>query len=311
MSAFGKYAEPFNAECRAFGRLREEGYEELALSCYGYVLLDEQHERQLMERFSERRLDFNGNSEHPGFVDVRGHFLGRDGRKPPIRGIVKALGQPCEQLSNKDARRILGDITRMQQLGIVHIDVAIRQLIGGKLADFSTAITAPHFMTTPELNPSLTPDCIFSIEFELFQYTANDFWEFDLMIHEYNEDEGGNISVFAFPSGLGFEGREGLRNTLSRQRIYTMVDPRLFDWKRKPSTTAAGGSVSGRGSKSRSRASQTSAVSKPRRRLAARPPRWYYHCEGEMAEQLRANVSIISSITWKFKDGHIFPVKRV
>lgn len=41
------YSDPFNNECRAFGRLREAGCEDLAVKCFGYVLLDEESEQQL------------------------------------------------------------------------------------------------------------------------------------------------------------------------------------------------------------------------------------------------------------------------
>lgn len=41
MSAFYNYSEPFSAECRAFGRLWDAGWEELAIRCFAYVLLDE------------------------------------------------------------------------------------------------------------------------------------------------------------------------------------------------------------------------------------------------------------------------------
>lgn len=42
--AFCPYIEPFYAECRAFGRLHETGHQDLAIECYGYVLLDKQQE---------------------------------------------------------------------------------------------------------------------------------------------------------------------------------------------------------------------------------------------------------------------------
>lgn len=33
------YFDPFNCECRVYGRLREEGREDLAVRAYGYLLL--------------------------------------------------------------------------------------------------------------------------------------------------------------------------------------------------------------------------------------------------------------------------------
>lgn len=43
MGAFYNYMDPFNCEYRAFGRLQEADREELALKCFGYLLLDEEH----------------------------------------------------------------------------------------------------------------------------------------------------------------------------------------------------------------------------------------------------------------------------
>lgn len=86
MSAFYNYSEPFSYECRAFGRLQEAGNEELAVSCFGYLLLDEEHERALMNQFSHLNPEFNGNIEYPGAKDMRSRFLGDDGRPPPPQG---------------------------------------------------------------------------------------------------------------------------------------------------------------------------------------------------------------------------------
>ncbi|KAK0610729.1 hypothetical protein DIS24_g12031 [Lasiodiplodia hormozganensis] len=182
MSAFYNYSEPFNAECRAFGRLRESGHEDLAVQCFGYVLLDEKHEHIIMSQFSDKNLEFNGNGENPGIDDMRSRFLGRHGKPPPLRGIIKALGKADEPLRKRSARKLYQSIVSLQQLGIINIDVAHRQLIDGKFADFSTAITTPHFITTPELNPRLTPEWISAMEFETFQFSINDFWAFDNMV---------------------------------------------------------------------------------------------------------------------------------
>lgn len=93
MTPFYNYSEPFSCECRAFGRLQEAGHENLAVDCFGYVLLDEDHERALHTQFPDKF--FNGNPDNPHDdgadeeTNMRTRFLGRDGRKPPLRGIVK------------------------------------------------------------------------------------------------------------------------------------------------------------------------------------------------------------------------------
>jgi len=314
LSAFYEYSEPFSAECRAFGRLQEAGNEDLAVRCFGYVLLDERHERALMDQFSNLELDFNGNGNHPGYYDMRSRFLGRDGRAPPLRGIVKALGQAEEHLRTKDARRILREVVGLQQLGIFHVDVAHRQLIGGKIADFSTAVTVPHFLTNPELNPSLTPEWISAMEFETFQFCIGDFWQFDSMVELWNDehdDPRDKLAVFAFPGGRGCQFKYGLRSTPSRERVYSLVDPRRFGWgagATPSSTRAASGGRKGDGG---SRGGARRAILKLRRRLVAQPPRWYYDCDPRLAAKLKTSRGFSTSLSWWAKDGFIFPRKKM
>lgn len=148
--------EPFKAECRAFGRLQESGHEELAVRCFGYVLLSEESERAMMTRCDLTYWSFNGDAEDVGFADdedddQRRYFLSKNGRPPPLRCIVKAMGHglgPDEEGSGM-ARGVLRDIIRLQKLGIMDVDVAVRQLIDGKIGNFSTAITMPHFIMSP------------------------------------------------------------------------------------------------------------------------------------------------------------------
>ncbi|KAJ9130230.1 Kinetochore complex Sim4 subunit Fta2 [Pleurostoma richardsiae] len=257
MSAFYNYAEPFSCECRAFGRLHEAGHEELAVGCFGYILLDEDHERALHDRFGD--INFNGNIEYPGGDDMRSRFLGRDGRPPPIRGVVKEFMHQAEEDGLQPAvfHKMLGDIRRLQQLGIMRIDVAARQLVGGKISDFSTAITVPHFVTTPELNPSLTRDMRTAMELETFRLSKDDYLAFDEMMFDWNldhADKKGTIAVRAFPGGQGSPPLRcyKLRNEAARERVFTYVDPRQYDWKRR-----------------------TKGINKcRRRRLRTKPPIW-------------------------------------
>ena len=126
MSAFYDYAEPFGCECRAFGRLHEAGHEELAVGCFGYVLLDEDHESALHSRFAD--IDFNGNIELPGGSDMRSRFLGRDGRAPPIRGVVKEFMHQIQEdeLQPVVFSKMLGDIGRLQHRDLHAFKDAVR-----------------------------------------------------------------------------------------------------------------------------------------------------------------------------------------
>lgn len=60
-----------------------------------------------MDRFSHFRLDFNGNGDAPGAEDMSSRFLGRNGRVPPLRGIIKELGAVDEALRAESARSVL------------------------------------------------------------------------------------------------------------------------------------------------------------------------------------------------------------
>lgn len=317
MSALYNYSEPFSCECRAFGRLQEAGHDELAVQCQGYLLLDEEHERAMRNQFSHLDLRFEGNifwaRENLG---LRSRFSGRGGRPPPIRGIVKEFGAGPEELRTRDARRILRDVVQLQQLGIIHIDVADRQLINGKLCDFSKAITVPHFVTTPELNPQLTPEWISAMEFETFQFSINDYWEFDDMVRLWNEEhetQKNKITFYAFPGGGSCQTKYNLRRSPSRERVYSFVDPRQYNWRmsgsspRKRARRVLDGKTKKLGQKTRG---SRGAPSKGRLRLDTKPPRWYLNCSNEVAAELRVETSFSNSLQWECKDGLIFPRKK-
>ncbi|KAI0116470.1 kinetochore Sim4 complex subunit FTA2-domain-containing protein [Nemania sp. FL0031] len=321
ISAFYNYSEPFSAECRAFGRLQETGYEELAVKCHGYVLLSEEHEQAMMTQFSDLDLEFNGNIETAGYDDLRSRFVSKDARPPPIRGIVKDFGLDFEEDREGNIRaplirKILRDIIKIQQLGIIDIDVATRQIIDNKLADFSKAITIPHFLTSPELNPHLTPEMISAIELETFKYALNDYLYFDAMMWDWNLDHGtqkGRISVCAFPDRQGTGIKYNLRSKTTTERVYTYVDPRKYDWQACPTRTESSrgkdtkGRRSGQISKRSRRGNPRGASSMIRQRLSTKPPLWYYNGEITEARRLVRQDGLCIDRRWYYEDGFIFP----
>lgn len=315
VSLLYNYSEPFSCECRAFGRIQEAGHDELAVRCFGYVLLNEEHERSMMNQFSHLNLRLDGNIDFAGGEDLRSRFAVKDGRPPPIRGIVKEFGQGYQDFRTRDARRVLRDVIGLHQLGIVQIDVAHRQLISGKLCDFSTALTIPYFATTPELNPRLTPEWISAIEFETFQFSINDYWEFDDMVRIWNEEhesKKNKISVCAFPNGSGCQIKYNLRSTPSRERVYSLVDPRLYNWMASDSSPRkrAKRVLDGKTKPSQKTRGARGASSIARRLpLNTKPPRWYLNCNNEVAAELRRTTSFSNLLKWEVKDGLIFPLK--
>jgi hypothetical protein len=335
ISALYNYVEPFNAECRAFGRLQEAGCEELAVRCFGYVLLDEEHERAMMTQFNFDKWFFNGTMEDSGETEDNEQRLcypGKNGRPPPFRCIVKAFGKGINELEGDVvrqglARRLLRSIIKLQKLGIIDIDFAIRQVIDDKLGDFSSAITLPHFITNPELNPHLSPAMIQAIKRETFARCTNDYITFDSVIHEWNDDYGrdrGRLSVEAFPGGQGCLGKAqyNLRGGRAAERtLYTLTDPRRYRWTVNRvigganALPASQRRHAGRISKAVARRSACSGDSKHLlRKLTARPDLWHYQCKEEdknWADLVGSNMpGIPHSLEWDYKDGYLFPVKE-
>ncbi|KIH94906.1 hypothetical protein SPBR_03732 [Sporothrix brasiliensis 5110] len=334
MSAFAAYSDPFNSECRAFGRLKETGHEDLAIPCYGYVLLDEAHERKLQDKFE---LVLNGNCEWQTDHDMRGLYpCERSGKPPPIRCIVKKLaklecgieghtmgvskkgqalylgsGRVNPKIGNFSvpaARKILRTLIHLHQLGIFHVDVRREQFLDGHFCDFSTAVTIPHFLTNPELNPRLNAEEMALMEHETFVYAMCDYWAFETMLCEDMCKEPRQTSrlkelVTVFPRWARYE--EGyplrvynLRRTAvreqQRQRVYALVDPRKFDWKALAEVEP--------GMEARQRRKVT---------LPLRPERWYFDCTPEEAAELNERNPAYCTLEWfATEEGFIYPQHR-
>lgn len=305
MTVLAQYSEPFYSECRAFGRLHEAGHPELAIPCYGYVLLDEAHENKMADQF---KLEFNGNIEVPGAEDMRGLFPGeRSGKPPPIRGILKKLGS-TENLSDPanltvpTARRLLRDTIRLHQLGIFYHDLRRDQLVDNKMCDFSTAFTVPHFMATPELNPKLSAEALAVMEHETFLFTIGDYWNVEqvLLVASMKPRQNSKLlqKVPVFPGGVRVSRSKEMPYNLritsfrdkQKHRVYALADPRQYDWK--------------------AAAAAKSRVTKRRQklRLPVKPERWYLNCAPEMAAKLNFEREFSSTLEWSVDDAVlIFP----
>ncbi|KAF4501604.1 kinetochore complex Sim4 subunit Fta2 [Fusarium agapanthi] len=304
LGAFYPYSEPFTCECRAFGRLQEAGYDEPAVKCFGYILLDDAHENTMMNQFAHlptHKLNFNYDgyndddeeeySKDPNLRDMRSRFRCSDGNLPPLRGIVKEFGV-SKDLDHKGAKRILRDIKYVQQLGITDLDIAYRQVINGKLSDFSTSLTVPHFASNPEWNPHISRRCRSKIEFELFVTCYKDFRDFDIMIHEWNEDhKDKQINLKALPEGYPPE-RRRLRNTSTPRRLYTHVDPRNYT-RYLPYTNRQG-----------------EIVQRQFRALARLPSPWYMECSAAAVRRLKETRKIEAGLHWQYQNEHIVPLNE-
>lgn len=122
------HLDPFFAECRAFGRLvEEEKDDQLAVRCYGYALLSESIESRIREQFGI--TDWN-----------RGE--GDEGQR--LRAILKSYIWYKTPFGRKKFPALRKNIEKLNNLGIYNMDIRKENYLGGRLFDFSIAITAPH-----------------------------------------------------------------------------------------------------------------------------------------------------------------------
>lgn len=228
-------------------------------------------------------MNFKWNGDDPGREDLRSLFRTPNGRLPPLRGIVKEFGTEAKQLRPAMARKVLRDIVHLQQLGILRCDISLRQLINGKIADFSLAITMPHSLSTPELNPNLNSDELAMMEREFCIFSLSDYWGFDTMVYEWNheecEDPKDQVSVWAHPH-KHLQHKFNLRNVPSPSidRVWTYVDTRLCDW-RSP------GHVSTKDHKTEVTGRRTDAGGLSKRRKLGAKPIWWY-CDSDLSRYL-------------------------
>ncbi|KAH8198654.1 hypothetical protein TruAng_007195 [Truncatella angustata] len=142
--------DPFFAECRAFGRLVEEGRDdELAVRYYGYTLLPETVERQIQRQF--------------GITDWN---RGDEDEEQPLRAIVKGYIRYKTPFNRKPFAVMRKKIEELNDLGIYNMDIRKENYLGGRLFDFSIAITAPHlrFWTKLRFRDAIQADMKYDLE---------------------------------------------------------------------------------------------------------------------------------------------------
>lgn len=154
--------DPFNAECRAYGRLKEAGREDLAIRCFGYILLTSDQEA-LIERGDNR---WNRRPENKG---------------KPLRCILKEYINPDVPPFIYDMIPMMrANIINLNKLGVIAFDLRKGNYMNGKIVDFSQAHTVPHI----ELDwiSSWNPQS------RITELCAKDYICFDDMIDEWNEE---------------------------------------------------------------------------------------------------------------------------
>ncbi|KAI1355928.1 kinetochore Sim4 complex subunit FTA2-domain-containing protein [Xylaria sp. FL0043] len=167
--------DPFANECRAYGRLEETNNASIGVACYGYLLLSPD---------SYEDLDF-ADFRNLNWVEFKdGDY---DPRKPkaPIRTLVKEYIESYNPFTPDMIQEMLRNLKLLHKHGIVHRDIRADNYIEGQLVDFSTALTAPHFLLDMELGYN-------DLE-EIYSYEVEDGYDFDSMIDRWSAVTGMSV----------------------------------------------------------------------------------------------------------------------
>jgi hypothetical protein len=132
------YTDPFYAECRAYGRIKEAQEKgilkrQIVVPCHGYIFLKERDEQML----EERGVDLGRDALDDEFRQV----AGEDDR---ARAIVKDFAPEDTGVHAKNLRKILRGIRSLNKLGIYNRDIRAENFKNGRLVDFGSSWTEPH-----------------------------------------------------------------------------------------------------------------------------------------------------------------------
>ena len=144
------YFDPFNCECRTYGRLKEANREDLAVKAHGYLFLTPQQETEVAGRVTGRSTP-PPTASKPSNLKAGNNFWARDEqhRTLPVRAIVKALASETPR-DPAHSRDMWADLQVLHSLGIFVQDTHGANYLGGRLVDFSRAWTMCH----PAMDPA-------------------------------------------------------------------------------------------------------------------------------------------------------------
>lgn len=198
--------DPFNCECRVYGRLKEEQREELAVRAHGYVLLTKGQEKHITEVLGEY-VDWES---HPEPLECSGLFTRMEAqRHEPLRAIVKEYIESSEPWAASQVPQMHADLEELHKLGILVRDIHQGNYLEGKIIDFSMAWTMYHICLD-----RATPAGVKKMRFM-------EPYKFEAMIDHWahcNREE--------------IEKPEGLLRWHSNKEEDFGFDPRLYNWQK-------------------------------------------------------------------------------
>ncbi|KAI3394429.1 hypothetical protein diail_2679 [Diaporthe ilicicola] len=239
---------PFNAECRAYARLKEAGKEQLAVRCHGYTVLTPSQERELVDRFEIQTWWSDDYEIDPSDSDYD---------QGPRRALIKEYIESDRTFGPKDAPRMIKDLNHLHRCGIVVHDLKEDAYLGGKLVDLSKAITVPHMIFDTPLGKDLDYFARYEVQSDL-SFLAG-------MFEDWNEDHehGPRITCRPFPDVRACEKLRSGKKTTS-DLIYSCINPREIDWRKFKQDSREVASANARAATGKSSGRASSRVKKIR-----------------------------------------------
>jgi hypothetical protein len=201
---YADYFDSFNCECRAYGRLKQENREDLAIRAHGYLLLTPQQEAEVEKRATGAKFP----------EESTWNFWGRalEHRHLPVRAIVKELVRPQDPFTTGHVSGMWSDLEDLHKLGIIVRDINIFNYMGGKILDFSRAWTTPHpfpvAMDLYDIKETRKSDPM-NLRKALIEWGMGRYWDWDVIPDELTK----------CAAGKGKNGRYG-------------INPSRYDWRK-------------------------------------------------------------------------------
>lgn len=127
------YSDAFPKEYRAFARLKEFGQEDLAVTCYGWIEIEESH-----YEFMDHEIYNN-------------RWLPGRNRYAMVKELLDSDDPECDHedirrvfVSPKISKKVQKGLRTIHDLGIFVSDIKMENLTWGKHIDFSSSWIAPH-----------------------------------------------------------------------------------------------------------------------------------------------------------------------
>ncbi|ETS81993.1 hypothetical protein PFICI_06995 [Pestalotiopsis fici W106-1] len=217
---------PFFSECRVYGRLKETRNEDLAVKCYGYLILDESYSESMRKAGIKERC----------LIDDDYFWQWPEEDAPPspypARALVKELMDPEVTFLPGDVARMKRDLVRLHRIGIVQGDIKQDAYLNARLTDFSRSRTVPHFL----LDKALAYLSIKKIE----AHTINDYFHFDEQLDCYDLGGGPRIDDRILLQTSRYNLRKApSRAEMERRSIKFFAD--RYKWKPSPEDVVAFG----------------------------------------------------------------------